>query len=87
MFVKMILFASEWLKSNFSKQKLPNNTRKRCEICSELSIKTAERCHYCHSGIFIANFEHISHHCSVCIVDFKHIFFWWVTDDCRYLFA
>ena len=32
------------------------NTRKRCEICSKLAIKTPERRH-----VFIANFEHISH--------------------------
>ena len=37
------------------------NTRKRCEICSKLTIKTPER-HYWHrSGVFIANVEHISH--------------------------
>ena len=32
-------------------------TRKRCEICSTLTIKTPECC----STIFIVNFEHISH--------------------------
>ena len=32
------------------------NTRTRCEICSKLKIKTPER-----SGVFIFNFEHISH--------------------------
>ena len=37
------------------------NTRTRREICSELTIKTAERCHWRRSGFFIANFEHISH--------------------------
>ena len=31
---------------------------KRCEICSKLIIKTAERRG---SGVFIVNFEHISH--------------------------
>ena len=34
------------------------NTRKRCEICSKLTIKTPERRR---SGVFIANFELISH--------------------------
>ena len=29
------------------------NTRTRCEICSKLTIKTP--------GVFIVNFEHISH--------------------------
>ena len=33
------------------------NTRARCEICSKLKIRTPER----HSGVFIVNFEHISH--------------------------
>ena len=37
------------------------NTRKRCEICSKLTIKTPERCHWYHSGVFIVNFEQISH--------------------------
>ena len=34
------------------------NIRKRCEICSKLTTKT--RYWHC-SGIFIVNFEHISH--------------------------
>ena len=33
------------------------NTRTRREICSKLTIKTPGR----RSGVFIANFEHISH--------------------------
>ena len=37
------------------------NTRTRCEICSKLTIKTPERCHLRRSGVFIVNFEHISH--------------------------
>ena len=37
------------------------NTRTRCEICSKLTIKTPKRCHWRHSGVFIVNFEHISH--------------------------
>ena len=32
-----------------------------CEICSKLTIKTPERCHWRRSGVFIVNFEHISH--------------------------
>ena len=32
-----------------------------CEICSELTIKIPERRHWRRSGIFIVNFEHISH--------------------------
>ena len=37
------------------------NTRKRCEICSKLTIKTPERRHWRRSGVFVANVEHISH--------------------------
>ena len=36
------------------------NTRKKCEICSKLTIKT-ERRQWRRSGVFIVNFEHISH--------------------------
>ena len=36
------------------------STRKRCEICSTLTIKIAERRRR-RSGISIINFEHISH--------------------------
>ena len=37
------------------------NTRTRYEICSKLTIKIPERRHWRRSGIFIVNFEHISH--------------------------
>ena len=37
------------------------NTRTMCEICSKLTIKIPERRHWRCSGIFIVNFEHISH--------------------------
>ena len=37
------------------------NTRKRCETCSKLTIKTPERCHSSRSVVFIVNFDHISH--------------------------
>ena len=37
------------------------NTRKRCEICSKLAIKTPKRCQWRRSSVFIVNFEHISH--------------------------
>ena len=32
------------------------NTRTKCEICSKLTIDTSRR-----SGVFIVNFEHVSH--------------------------
>ena len=37
------------------------NTRKRCELCSKLTIKTPELRHWRRFGVFIVNFEHISH--------------------------
>ena len=37
------------------------NTRTRCEICSKLTINTPESRHWRRSGVFIVNFEHISH--------------------------
>ena len=36
------------------------NARKRCEVCSNLMIKTPERRHWRLSVLFIVNFEHIS---------------------------
>ena len=32
-----------------------------CEICSKLTIKTQGQRHWHRSGVFIVNFEHISH--------------------------
>ena len=37
------------------------NIRKRYKICSKLTIKTPERRQWRRSGVFIVNFEHISH--------------------------
>ena len=37
------------------------NTRKRREIYLKLIIKTPERRHWSHSGVFIVNFKNISH--------------------------
>ena len=37
------------------------NTREKCEICSKLTIKIPEQRQWRRSGIFIVNFEHISH--------------------------
>ena len=37
------------------------NTRTRCEVCSKLTIKIPEPRQWRLSGIFIVNFEHISH--------------------------
>ena len=37
------------------------NTRARCEIYSKLTIKTPKRSQWHRSGVFIVNFEYISH--------------------------
>ena len=37
------------------------NTRGWCEICSKLTIKAPERRQWRPSGVFIVNFEYISH--------------------------
>ena len=38
-------------------QSYNRNTRTRCEIFSELTIKTPKRRHWCRSGVFIVNFN------------------------------
>ena len=38
-----------------------NNARKRYETCSKLTMKTLQRHHQRRSGVFIVNFEQISH--------------------------
>ena len=37
------------------------NTRTMCEICWKLTIKITEWRHWRRSGVFIGNFDHISH--------------------------
>ena len=37
------------------------NSRARCEICSKLTINIPQRRQWRRSGIFIVNFEQISH--------------------------
>ena len=37
------------------------HTRTRSEICSKLTIKTPQRRQWRRSGVFIVNYEHISH--------------------------
>ena len=37
------------------------NTKARCEICSNLTIKIPERRYWRRSVAFIVNFEHVSH--------------------------
>ena len=37
------------------------NTRTRCKICSKLTVNAPEQRHWRYSGVFIVNFQHISH--------------------------
>ena len=37
------------------------NARTRCEMCSKLTVYTPEQRYWHRSGVFIVNFEHISH--------------------------
>ena len=41
--------------------KVNRNTRTRGEMCSKLTIKVPEPRQWRRSGVFIVNFEHISH--------------------------
>ena len=50
------------------------NSRAKCEICSELRIKTPEPgCQWRPCGAFILNFEHISHHVIVFVMLTLHM--------------
>ena len=48
------------------------NSRKRCEICSKLTIKTPKRRQWPGSDVFTVNFEHI-YTFRVSIVDFEQV--------------
>ena len=54
------------------------STRTRCEICSKLTIKAPEQRQWRRSGVFIGNFEHISHLVRVSIVNFEHVITGWI---------
>ena len=70
-----VLWKNRKLKSDKVKLRCPasiyllkvsnRSTRKRCDMCSKLKIKTPERRQWCHSGVFIDSFEHILHHFQV----------------------
>ena len=56
------------------------NTWTRCEICSKLTIETSERRYWRRSGVFIVNFEYISHLSLVFfVVDFEQTNISWVS--------
>ena len=45
-----------------------------CEISSKLTVKTPKQRHWRHFGVFIVDFEHISHLCSgVSIANFEQV--------------
>ena len=54
-------FLSLFTAGNYMFKVSNKNTRTRCEICSKSTIKTSEQRQWCHSGVFIDKFEHISH--------------------------
>ena len=64
---QMICKLTEWFLYDGNKGYMPanmylfkvnnRNTKKKCEICSNLTIKIPECC----SSVFIVNFEHILH--------------------------
>ena len=58
------------------------NTRKRCEICSKLTIKTPERRQWRRSDVFIVNFEYISLSSTVSIINFEQVNVSWETSPC-----
>ena len=66
---------SECFPANIYFFKVNNrNIKKRCETSSKFAIKTLERRHRRHSGVFIAHLFHIFHaFFSVFIVDFEHL--------------
>ena len=49
------------------------NSRKKCEICSKLTIKIARR----RPGVFTVNSEHIPHLSTVSIFDFEQVIVCW----------
>ena len=55
--------------SIFSIKVINVNTKIMSEICSKFTIKKPEWRHWCHSGVYIVNFEQISH----ITVDFEQV--------------
>ena len=70
---KILMYSFKYFREMIKRIKLINlhdiylckvkikNTRRMCEICSNIWIKTRERCQWRCSGVFIVNFEQISH--------------------------
>ena len=82
----LVDWATNFPAGNYMLKVNNRNTRTRCEICSKLTKKTPERRHWTpsfighwrRSGVFIVNFEYISHLASVSIVNFEQINAGWV---------
>ena len=56
------------------------NTKKKCEICSKLTIEIPELHHWCLSDVFIVNLQHVSHNFfSVSIIDFEQVNARWIS--------
>ena len=60
-----------------SKISVNRNIRTRCEICSKLTIKTPEWCHWRSPDVFIVHFEHFTPCSSVSNVNFEHVTTGW----------
>ena len=52
---------SQALAGNYIFKVNNRNTRTRSEICPKLTLKTPEQHQWRRYGVFIVNFEHISH--------------------------
>ena len=60
------------IKGNYMFKVSNRNIRARCKICSKLTIKTLERRQWHRPGVFIVNFEHISH-LALVFVNFEQV--------------
>ena len=60
------------------------NTRARCEICSDLTIKRSQRRQWRRFGVFIVNFEHVLHLVLLFLLLTLNI--WWSVGACLYSF-
>ena len=58
---KILVLLPSKLSKQLPVQSQQQNTRKKCEICSKLPIKTPKRRQWRGSGVFIVNFNHTSH--------------------------
>ena len=59
--VQLIMMIRDFPAGNYMFKVNNRIIRRKCEICSKLTIKTPERRQWRLSGVFIVNFEHISH--------------------------